>query len=1006
MKSNGKECGFSPAARWIWADSAAADAWWMFRKSMVLPADCREARLCVTAAFHYLLYVNGTLVTRGPARSYDFRKAYDVVDIRPYLRPGEANVLAILAPSHKTEGRRGVLAELTWHDARRERFAVATDCQWKVRRHDAFKTGPAGWLLSAGLLLGREELFDARRETPGWNSPAFDDSGWGAACELGPAGMAPWTTLEPSGIGLLSDDPFLPRSFTAIELARLRPGYRIRLVSPDPYINATKLYATEVSCAAPAVVRFCVDIHPFGGTKLVYLNGQRAVPDHVTGEVVFPAGANLLFVRQSGYFTCELELLLETDAELSFSSRRILGASDAPWALIAFPAGTVNYPWHEAAASIPEPPELLRLLAAPTAGQIPDDLWAGFVPVAMEAGSVSLDVTTQYAYRVSGGHTDPIIEKGHPRLSAGPALALHLCNPHNLFHAHADPMIIMPTPGYDVHFVVDFGREMIGYIEFTVDAPAGTVFDAQCFEMFNPTGVAWMYHNGFRYICREGPQTFTSHFRRGFRYVSITVRGFNRPVKIYSLRCRLTAYPVQEHGSFECSDWQVNQAYRMSIDTAAVCMLDTYVDCPGHEQSFWVGDARITALINLLAFGAYDLNQHSISLVGQSLSPEWVNEYWPNDERYKSGRYLPIAAFPNYPEGGLPMWSFLWIMQCWDHYMHGGNADDLKENYGYVAETLRHCRLLTNERGLFDMPGAWNLIEWGATDLSPYGEVTANNVLLVHCLRLAAQMASAMGLDEKAREHAAESDERQAAVNRFCWDSQRQAYLDTVRDDLAYQRYLEICQVKGWEPLKWENYLGCLRVSEQTNTLAALCGCVPPERLEAVKRIVRRVKEGRFIHSSPAGRSPGAPSEKEAPGGIVAIGSPFFLFFSLGALFQIGEGRMALDVMRSEWGKMAAAGLRTCPEGFGRTRSAAHAWSAAPAVYLPSHVLGIRPVEPGYRKFIVDPCPGDLLWARGSVATPYGPIYVSWQRNDRNDVEISCSAPQECRRVDQSALRH
>jgi len=210
---------------------------------------------------------------------------------------------------------------------------------------------------------------------------------------------------------------------------------------------------------------------------------------------------------------------------------------------------------------------------------------------------------------------------------------------------------------------------------------------------------------------------------------------------------------------------------------------------------------------------------------------------------------------------------------------------------------------------------------------------------------------------------------------------------------------LETCRTKGWSPLSWEDYCACTRVSEQTNTLAVLCDCVPPERLEAVRRIVRRVEHGRFIPSTPAYRTVGPPPEQEAPDGIVAVGSPFFLFFTLGALFRLGEGVLALEVMHREWGKMADAGFRTCPETFGRTRSAAHAWSAASAAYLPSHVLGIRPLEPGYRTFVADPCPGDLEWACGAVATPHGPIHVRWQRNNNGELEVTCTAPAECRRV-------
>ncbi|HEY5523036.1 MAG TPA: family 78 glycoside hydrolase catalytic domain [Desulfuromonadaceae bacterium] len=987
--------GVMQTARWIWNGTAAdSDTWWMFRRSLLLPADCREACLRLTAAFHYLLYINGTLVTRGPARSYDFRKAYDTVDVQPYLRLGAENVLAILSPTQKhfaygLSDKRppGVLAELVWRNQSGELFAIATDRQWKTRRHEAFTTGTAGRSLGFELLLGREERFDARLETMGWSVPGFNDSSWDAAYELGPANMAPWTKLEASGIGLLSDDPVFPNAFTAIELSRRRPGYRMRLETPVQFLDSTKVYATEVRCAAPTTIR----IHT---GAVVHLNGQ---PSDARAEMILPGGVNLLCLCQRGYFTGELDVLMETQGDLSFSASGILGTSDAPWVLCAFPATAVNYPWHETSATITDPPELLRLLTSRNAAAIRAELRTGFTPIAQESGSVSQDVRTQYYYSVRGGHTDPAIEKGQPRTPAEPGLTSPLRNPQNLLHGHPDATTILPTSGYDTHFVVDFGRETIGYVEFTVKAPAGAIIDAQCFEMLTPGGIAWMQHNGFRYICRGGLQTFISHFRRGFRFISLTIRGFEQPLEFYTLRCRRTTYAGQEIGSFECSDWQLNQSYRMSLDTAALCMLDTYVDCPGYEQSFWVGDAHITSLINMLSFGAYDLDQRSIRLVGQSLSPEWVKEYWPDDERYTSGRYLPIAAFPNYPEGGLPMWPLLWIIQCWEHYLHGGDLEDLKENYGYVAEMLRHCQLLTNTRGLFDMPGAWNLIEWGNNDLSPYGEVTANNVLLVQCFRLAARMAKALSLDISAKVYTNEADKRQSAINRYCWEPQRQAYVDTVRDDWAYQRYLELCSDKGWTKLPSEKYLGCLRVSEQTNTLALLCGCVPPERLKSVEAIVRRVEQGRFIPGSPAGRSMGKPSYQEAPDGIVAIGSPFFLFFSLGALFQMGEADRALEVIRREWGKMAASGLRTCPESFGNTRSAAHAWSASPAIYLPAHVLGIRPLEPGFGSFIVDPYPCNLDWAHGAVATPHGPIYVRWQRINTSEIEISCSAPEECR---------
>ena len=47
----------------------------------------------------------------------------------------------------------------------------------------------------------------------------------------------------------------------------------------------------------------------------------------------------------------------------------------------------------------------------------------------------------------------------------------------------------------------------------------------------------------------------------------------------------------------------------------------------------------------------------------------------------------------------------------------------------------------------------------------------------------------------------------------------------------------------------------------------------------------------------------------------------------------------------------------------------------------PAYVLGVEPVEPGFRVFRVAPQPPPgLAWARGTVPTPYGDIAVEWKR--------------------------
>jgi len=550
---------------------------------------------------------------------------------------------------------------------------------------------------------------------------------------------------------------------------------------------------------------------------------------------------------------------------------------------------------------------------------------------------------------------------------------------------------------------VDLGREYIGYVDMALDAAAGTLLDIQCFELIDDTGCFYMAnHNGFSYTCREGVQRFTSNYRRGCRYISVTVRNMTAPVELYSLVLMHNAAPVERVGQFTCDDALLNKVYEMSRDTAELCMLDTYVDCPGHEQNFWVGDARVTALVNLINFGKYNFNQHCIRMVGQSLSPDYVQANFSDNPEFLANKFLSMAAFQAYPPASsLPMWSYLWVMQCYDHYLHGGSMADLEENYAYVSRNMENSRLLTGERGLLDYDGAYNLIEWAANDLTPYGEVTANSIFMAKSYELVAEMADVLDRVDDARRYERLAQETRDAINTYCWDEARQAYVDTVRDEVSYKTHLRFCEEQGMDVLSYEDYVSLTRVSEQTNTLALLYDIAPEERAEKILPILTRVKHGNYIFGSPADRSVGGPKEGELVDGIVAIGSPFFLFFTIEALFKTGHGDIAMTVMRRDWGDMLAHGTNTCWETFKMkgghyTRSIAHAWGASPAVYLQNRVLGIAPVKPGFEEFTISPCESDLRYASGSVATPHGPIHVRWEKDENGALKIDFDAPAAC----------
>jgi hypothetical protein len=121
---------------------------------------------------------------------------------------------------------------------------------------------------------------------------------------------------------------------------------------------------------------------------------------------------------------------------------------------------------------------------------------------------------------------------------------------------------------------------------------------------------------------------------------------------------------------------------------------------------------------------------------------------------------------------------------------------------------------------------------------------------------------------------------------------------------------------------------------------------------------------------------------------------PFISYFELLARFGLGLDDSAVDLIRREWGYMAAHGPKTTmwetigPYGGGpvdRHPSYDSGWSSGAAPALTQYVLGVTPVTPGFAHVHLAPHPADVAWAKGTVPTPHGTVSVSWRYGATGD---------------------
>lgn len=156
----------------------------MFRKTFKIDS-AAACKLTLTGLGFYELFVNGEKITKGLISPYvsnpDHYVYYDEYDLLPHVKNGE-NVIGIILGNGMQNAPGGQIWDFDIADFRgapRLAFCLeitGTDGTKQKAESDAgVKTAPSA-IIFDDLRCGC--FYDARKETPGWCLPGFDDSSW------------------------------------------------------------------------------------------------------------------------------------------------------------------------------------------------------------------------------------------------------------------------------------------------------------------------------------------------------------------------------------------------------------------------------------------------------------------------------------------------------------------------------------------------------------------------------------------------------------------------------------------------------------------------------------------------------------------------------------------------------------------------------------------------------------------------------------------------------------
>lgn len=937
---------------WIWTNCAVPERNAFVRFRRVFHWDGGAATMHITADSRYVLYVNSNYIGQGPVRSWPAHWKYDTYDIAPYLNPG-ANVIAVLV-NHYGEGNfqyipapAGLLIQLESAD----RCILATDAEWLSSPDPAFTSTVPRISLQEGF----EEQYDAR-QADAWTELNYNAADWHSAVVVAKPGDPPHVALEPRDIAQLTLEPVQPKRVVGVDVVRSIP-YRWHM-EIKPYLHPTDKSSNRAVHHAYLYTQIWSDrpvTAALARTGAGKVNGKQI--EH--NELPLRAGWNEVLLDCRGYTHLQAKTFAcDTTAELRFACRGALGG--APWAVLgpfalnerlqvqlynATDDNTIVCPAH-AAATAAAGDHIWN-----TGSLTPPDFAAPYFHE-MRPEHLPADVFLQ-------SYTDQVIV---PMQSAAQPLASQVLTAQptpdtatNNLQPHVEQLwallsgnhewtVVQPCASGDVRILLDFGKEVVGFHRFEVAGAAGTILDWHNFEFIQPDGrlnFAEGMNNSFRYILRDGRQTYQTYVRRGFQYSYLTIRNLTAPLRIRLVEVLFNTYPQQHKGSFACSNPQLNRIWQVGAHSLRCCSEDTYVDCPTYEQTHWVGDARNEALVDWVINGDPDLWYRCLEQTGQSLERSPITE----------------SEVPSAWQNILPAWSFLWMRACREYLLFTGDSERALRLLPFVRQNVAGICQHLNSAGLFEIR-AWNMFDWANMDTPSRGVVAHQNCFAVQGLMECAELADWLGAAADAAKWRQTAGSIAEAINQHLWSDDRQAYADCLRDGKQSSVF-----------------------SQQTQTAAYISGVATGQRAQLCRQ-----------HMS------------NPPADFVRSGSPFFAFFLLEALAREGRDDQFLAAILRDWGFMIDKGATTFWEMWTRilpggrlTRSHCHGWSAAPTFFLSTYTLGVHPLAPGFAHTEIAPKPGGLTWCRGTVPTPQGIISVQWENLPEQPFTMRITAPESLR---------
>ena len=334
-------------ARWIWSAGDGDSRYAVRRFRGTFELTHTQTLTChVSADSRYVLFLDGTFVGRGPARSDLRHYVYETYTLP--VGAGRHVLAALVLAYHGPDApvaemhEQGAFALEAQDPSGTVVCATSENGQWRVQRDNAFMPAPVT-MRDGYYAIGVSESVDGAQVPHGWETPDFDDTGWERPATI----LAPYLRERPSDMA----DPggrwrLVPRDIPALkeEPRRFTDSPQFPLAVPPRHRHEIILNAGVYTCGYP---NLAVDGGAGAALQIVYAeartrDGQKAVRDDPDGTDVVgfadtyrPGGGKETYSPLHWRAFRFVKLIIET--------------ADAPLTVADFSYLLTGYPWERQA---------------------------------------------------------------------------------------------------------------------------------------------------------------------------------------------------------------------------------------------------------------------------------------------------------------------------------------------------------------------------------------------------------------------------------------------------------------------------------------------------------------------------------------------------------------------------------------------------------------------------------------------------------------------------------